>query len=185
MGDIWAEIYHHGIKGQEWGDRNGPPYPLDRNAKRQEAKKRKAAERIKRKAAKKRKRMKKAEEKIKANEAKKAAAEEKRKEDAKKRRQGYLKSATATYKHRHEFTQEEIDQALKRFQWEKQLRDLSQHEIQNGLKTVNGFLNYAEAGIRGWNMVARVTNGFMRDEGYLPYVNAPANAKNKGKKKES
>lgn len=22
-------IYHHGIKGQKWGDRNGPPYPLD------------------------------------------------------------------------------------------------------------------------------------------------------------
>ena len=23
------ELYHHGIKGQNWGDRNGPPYPLD------------------------------------------------------------------------------------------------------------------------------------------------------------
>lgn len=23
-------IYHHGIKGQRWGERNGPPYPLDR-----------------------------------------------------------------------------------------------------------------------------------------------------------
>lgn len=23
-----SEIYHHGIKGQHWGDRNGPPYPL-------------------------------------------------------------------------------------------------------------------------------------------------------------
>lgn len=25
----WDELYHHGIKGQEWGVRNGPPYPLD------------------------------------------------------------------------------------------------------------------------------------------------------------
>lgn len=24
------ELYHHGIKGQEWGVRNGPPYPLNR-----------------------------------------------------------------------------------------------------------------------------------------------------------
>lgn len=24
------ELYHHGIEGQEWGKRNGPPYPLDR-----------------------------------------------------------------------------------------------------------------------------------------------------------
>ena len=26
-------ITHHGVKGQEWGVRNGPPYPLDKNRK--------------------------------------------------------------------------------------------------------------------------------------------------------
>lgn len=25
------ELYHHGIKGQKWGVRNGPPYPLDKS----------------------------------------------------------------------------------------------------------------------------------------------------------
>lgn len=29
MGDWREELYHHGIKGQKWGDRNGPPYPLN------------------------------------------------------------------------------------------------------------------------------------------------------------
>lgn len=24
-------LYHHGIKGQEWGHKNGPPYPLDKS----------------------------------------------------------------------------------------------------------------------------------------------------------
>lgn len=26
--DSKNELYHHGIKGQKWGDKNGPPYPL-------------------------------------------------------------------------------------------------------------------------------------------------------------
>ena len=28
--EAWKEeLYHHGIEGQKWGVRNGPPYPLD------------------------------------------------------------------------------------------------------------------------------------------------------------
>ena len=28
--EAWREeLYHHGIEGQKWGVRNGPPYPLD------------------------------------------------------------------------------------------------------------------------------------------------------------
>ena len=28
---IEPELFHHGIKGQKWGERNGPPYPLKDN----------------------------------------------------------------------------------------------------------------------------------------------------------
>ena len=27
------ELYHHGILGMHWGDRNGPPYPLGMSQK--------------------------------------------------------------------------------------------------------------------------------------------------------
>lgn len=64
------ELYHHGVLGMSWGDRNGPPYPLSGSAKkfaRAEAKKKiekeKRLEKMRKLAAKKRK--------IEAKEAKK------------------------------------------------------------------------------------------------------------------
>ena len=32
--DGGSELAHHGVEGQKWGVRNGPPYPIDRSAKR-------------------------------------------------------------------------------------------------------------------------------------------------------
>lgn len=29
-----SELMHHGVKGQKWGVKNGPPYPIDKTAKR-------------------------------------------------------------------------------------------------------------------------------------------------------
>jgi hypothetical protein len=56
------ELYHHGVLGMSWGDRNGPPYPLSGKAKkiaRAEAKKKiaqqKKLEEMRKAAAKKRK----------------------------------------------------------------------------------------------------------------------------------
>ena len=33
MSIYYSYLYHHGIKGQKWGERNGPPYPLGTNQK--------------------------------------------------------------------------------------------------------------------------------------------------------
>lgn len=37
--DYQGELWHHGIKGQKWGERNGPPYPLNEGDKSSEEKK--------------------------------------------------------------------------------------------------------------------------------------------------
>lgn len=31
--DSDGELYHHGVKGQKWGVKNGPPYPIENNGK--------------------------------------------------------------------------------------------------------------------------------------------------------
>ena len=44
------ELYHHGIEGQRWGKRNGPPYPLNSSAR--SFAERKASKKAAKKAAK-------------------------------------------------------------------------------------------------------------------------------------
>lgn len=63
MGNMYEnELYHHGVLGMSWGDRHGPPYPLqgeNKDAARADAKKKlardKALEKARKTAAKKRK----------------------------------------------------------------------------------------------------------------------------------
>lgn len=30
---MYNELYHHGVEGQKWGVKNGPPYPIEKNIK--------------------------------------------------------------------------------------------------------------------------------------------------------
>lgn len=79
------ELYHHGVKGQEWGEKNGPPYPLNSSvstgkALKKEAKyKKKYSEKVaknwNKKAAKMNKEMKELDEKIAKTSNKKKKAE--------------------------------------------------------------------------------------------------------------
>ena len=42
MNNSYKELYHHGIKDQKWGKRNGPPYPLASSPQVQKRRKQKA-----------------------------------------------------------------------------------------------------------------------------------------------
>ncbi len=43
-----SEIYHHGILGQKWGKKNGPPYPLDAGSSHERGTIRQSENRVKR-----------------------------------------------------------------------------------------------------------------------------------------
>ena len=59
-----------------------------------------------------------------------------------KRRKKDLSSPTRLYKNRHKYTQEEIDKAMKRMKWERELRTLSKDELSTGSQYANIVLAY-------------------------------------------
>lgn len=102
------ELYHHGVLGMSWGDRNGPPYPLSGSAKkiaRAEAKKKieqeRRLEKMRKIAAKKRKMQLK-------------AAKKQERIDKKKRKLIDKGDMDAIYRNRKLFTNEEFQYALER-----------------------------------------------------------------------
>lgn len=104
------ELYHHGVLGMSWGDRNGPPYPLSGSAKkiaRAEAKKKveqqKRLEKMRKMAAKKRKQLAKAEK-------------EQQKINKKKAKILQKNDLKALQKNKKWFTNEEIQYAVERNQ---------------------------------------------------------------------
>lgn len=175
---FWGELYHHGVDGQKWGVKHGPPYPLEDNPRDQAQKKKEAAAaKARKRIERKKKRIKKAKARIEKKEAKRKAKTEKREREEKERfekeKQKILKSPKETYKYRNQFTNEELQAAIKRFEFEQKINSLSESQMKSGLNYVNTALNYAEAGIRGWNMVARVANGLSSSQLDLPYIGPP------------
>ena len=110
-----SELYHHGIMGMSWGERNGPPYPLggiDKKISRIEAKRKIAREKALEKARKAAKAKRKAEAKDRKREERAAAqAEKDQLRKAKLLARGDLKDI---YRNRELFTTQELNDAVNR-----------------------------------------------------------------------
>lgn len=146
--DEKLELYHHGVKGQKWGIRRTPEQlGYKKSIKKRESRAAKVSERQKKK-----------EEKL----QKKLDAKKKRLE---KEREEILRSPSKLYKNRDKFTKEEIDAAMKRFKWEKELRELSKSELSAGKEYVNTILDYADTGMRAYNTAAKLYNTFGKKDG--------------------
>lgn len=123
-----------------------------------------------------------------ADAAKKREAEKKAKEKAKaekeaakkeQQRKEILKNPTKLYKHRDEFTYEEIKDAMKRFDWEKQLNSYSRERLQQGADLIDTMVTYANNAIKLYNACARVVNSIGEDT--IPFIKE-VNNKNKNNK---
>lgn len=179
------ELEHHGIKGQEWGKQNGPPYPLNpavssavkqgkseseirairrkreaslRKARAAKAKKRAESEREKAEAAKKAEK----EAKEKADAEKKAAKEAKK---LAKKKEKALKDPNSLIRNKDLFDTDELDAALKRLTIEDKIKDLSSKKISRGKSAVEALGAVGIAGITGWNVAASIYNAYQTSQG--------------------
>lgn len=122
------ELYHHGVKGQNWGERHGPPYPLDSNSSKQAKRKRRAA--------------------MKA--AKKQSKRDKKKAEEIKKQQEEIKKAIAegdralVNKYKREMSNEELEKAIKRLDLMDKIADVNSRIGQRRLREAREYIGAAK-----------------------------------------
>lgn len=148
-------LVHHGIDGQKWGRRNGPPYPLLRNA----AGQLRARAQAKRKA------------RTEAKATKIAEAKARQRESTKK----YLRdNPEKLYKRRNELTKDEIDEIIKQIEWDRRVKDISAAEHQRNMEKLT----------KGLHTVADVTSDAYRIYNNFNNVRKAVKARKEEKVKE-
>lgn len=178
-------LEHSGVKNMSWREHkfgkwqkhakyaHGMDDPNKDDSKTTKSAANKAKARKEAAAVKEKKKQAAAKEKAKKQEA--AAKEKAEKEAAKveERRKKILASPTKLYKHRKEFTYDEIKKAMDTFKWEKELNGYSKDELQRGadfLKTLNTTMSNA---INVYNTAARVVNSIKEyngDDNLIPFI---------------
>lgn len=121
------------------------------------------------------------EREVKKQESKKRSAERKAQASS-KRREEILHNPSKLYKHRREFTQDEINAAIRTFEWEKKLSDLSAARRKAGEEQIRSMVNYSVNAINLYNQAARVANSFNLTEKPWTYIEAPGSKKDDKKK---
>lgn len=171
-------LEHHGVKGQKWGVHKKRETSGSRRKKRTFSEKVKALR--KKRAANRVARAKARSEKQQQEAQKKAAKQQAAKE---KKRQSILNNPTSLYKHRREFTADEIQAAMKQFEWEKKLSEYSKNDLKNGAEFINTIFTYANNTINLYNTAARIANSANEDS-KLPIIKTTSEVLNAKKDKD-
>lgn len=180
LADYRESLEHYGRKGQRWGqhifgkERTGSTRKKRTFSEKQKARRAKRAkDRVARAKAR--------AEKQQAEARKKAEKQAAQKE---KKRKAILNNPTRLYKHRREFTVDEIQAAMKQFEWEKKLSDYSAQRLKNGADFVNTMFTYSNNAINLYNNAARLINS-IDDNATLPVIKTTKEILEDKKKKKS
>ena len=149
------ELYHHGILGQKWGQRNGPPYPLSSQSHSSSEKKagwRKSlasgSESSKKKSIAKKATIKKSNEDKKdgklASIVKKKASEALQKKAELREQKNRKKERAEMLKNRRSLSDEDVKRMINRLQDERRLKELTERDLNPGKYAIKGIL--ADAG---------------------------------------
>lgn len=161
--DYRDALEHYGVPGMKWGVRK-------QRASTGKRKKRTFSEKVKARRAQRAKnrvaRAKARSEKQEAQEKKKA---EKQAAEKEKRRKQILSNPTTLYKHRKEFSYEEIQEAMKHFEWEKKLSSYSKDQLNNGAEFIGTLFKGANNAINLYNSAARIVNS-VGDSNKIPII---------------
>lgn len=185
-------LEHHGVEGQSWGKRHGPPYPLNRQDKaeaREDYKKKKAAEKAKKEKERTKKRIAKAQAKAAKKEANDQKAAERKAEKLERDKKKYSKTAKDLYKHRELFTYQEIADALYKFEWENKIKDYMDKDFTRAKNSVGSFGEYAKnivsvakSGVDMYNIVASLNSYFGGEMKTIELKNVSSGGDGKKKK---
>lgn len=181
LSDYRESLEHHGVKGMKWGIRKERETTGRHRA---ENKTRTFSEKVSQRRAKRARdrvlRAKAKSEKQQREAEKKAAKQKMQKE---KKRNDILNDPTRLYKHRREFTADEIQTAMKQFEWEQKLSNLSAQRLKNGADFINTMFSYGNNAINLYNTAARVVNSVDEDS-TLPIIKTSKDILDDKKKKK-